>query len=113
MATEPAELAFPEPGAPQQLIEFTFKIDGMTCVACSGSIERLMHNCYDSKGMTKVSIVLLTHKMVATFPQAIFDAKTVTPTTICDAVEMIGFGCELLGMTEITEDNRVNFKGDG
>ena len=29
---------------PTQLIEFTFKIEGMTCVACSGSIERLMNN---------------------------------------------------------------------
>ena len=28
---------------PQQQIEFTFKIEGMTCVACSSSIERLMH----------------------------------------------------------------------
>ena len=33
------------------LIEFTFKIDGMTCVACSNSIERLMHNSFDAKGM--------------------------------------------------------------
>lgn len=113
VATEPADLAFPEPGAPQQLIEFTFKIDGMTCVACSGSIERLMHNSWDSKGLAKVSIVLLTHKMVATFPQAVFDEKTVTPAMICDNVEMIGFGCELLGMTEISEQLRVNLKEDG
>ena len=45
------------------LIEFMFKIEGMTCVACSGSIERLMHNQFDAKGMESVSIVLLTHKM--------------------------------------------------
>ena len=57
-----------EPESVQALIEFTFKIDGMTCVACSSSIERLMHNTFDAKGMASVSIVLLTHKMVATFP---------------------------------------------
>ena len=51
----------------------------MTCVACSGSIERLMHNSFDSKGMTSVSIVLLTHKMLATFPINVFEEKTVTP----------------------------------
>ena len=28
----------------QNKIEFEFKIEGMTCVACSSSIERLMHN---------------------------------------------------------------------
>lgn len=31
-------------GADQDMIEFNFKIEGMTCVACSNSIERLMHN---------------------------------------------------------------------
>lgn len=61
------------------MIEFTFKIDGMTCVACSGSIERLMHNSFDEKEMVKVSIVLLTHKMVASFPQHVFNNKKVTP----------------------------------
>lgn len=52
----------------RNLIEFTFKIEGMTCVACSNSIERLMHNSFDAKDMQSVSIVLLTHKMVTTFP---------------------------------------------
>lgn len=42
-----------------------------------------------------------------------FDEKTVTPAMICDNVEMIGFGCELLGMTEISEQLRVNLKEDG
>jgi len=35
----------------QNLIEFTFKVEGMTCVACSNSIERLMHNSFDAKDM--------------------------------------------------------------
>ena len=67
----------------EQLIEFTFKIEGMTCVACSSSVERLMHNSFDKKEMISVSIVLLTHKMIATFPQRVFLEKTVTPEIIC------------------------------
>lgn len=61
-----------------------------------------MHSSFDGKEMSNVSIVLLTHKMVATFPQSVFDSKTVTPKLICDTVLMIGFGCELLGMSEIS-----------
>ena len=65
--------------------------------------------------MEKVSIVLLTHKMHATFPQSVFDGKVVTPKLICDTVLMIGFGCELLGMTEINlgEQMRKNLDKDG
>ena len=85
----------------------------MTCVACSGSIERLMHNSFDAKGMVKVSIVLLTHKMQVTFPQYVFDEKTVTPAIICNTVLMIGFSCELLGMTEISPEQRKNLNQDG
>ena len=54
--------------------------------------------------MASVSIILLTHKMQATFPQRVFDEKIVTPQIICDKVLMIGFGCELLGMAEITDN---------
>ena len=49
----------------QDLVEFEFKVGGMTCVACSSSVERLMHNEFDSRGMVSVTIVLLTHKMFA------------------------------------------------
>ena len=99
----------------QNLIELMFKIEGMTCVACSNSIERLMHSQYDSKGLEKVSIVLLTHKMHATFPQSLFDEKVVTPKLICDTVLIIGFGCELIGMTEINlqEQQRKMLNQDG
>ena len=94
---------------PQTMIEFTFKIEGMTCVACSNSIERLMHNTFDSKDMSSASIVLLTHKMQATFPLRVFDDKIVTPKIICDTVAMIGFGCELLAMCEISPEQRKKF----
>jgi len=37
----------------------------------------------------------------------------VTPAKICDSVDMIGFGCELIGMTEIKEEQRKKFNNDG
>jgi hypothetical protein len=73
----------------------------MHCVACSSSIENLMNNEFSSKGMVRVTIALLTHKMQATFKSESYLNKTVTPDLICDEVECIGFGCELLTMTEI------------
>ena len=89
-------------------VEMEFKVGGMTCVACSSSIERLMHNEFDSKGMVSVCIVLLTHKMTIKFKNSVFEKKIVTPTMICDEVEMIGFDCELLGINEIKHNEQVN-----
>ena len=35
----------------EDLIIFEFKIEGMTCVACSSSIERGMKNQFKEKGL--------------------------------------------------------------
>ena len=86
----------------EDMVEMEFTIGGMTCVNCSSSIERMMHNEFDDKGLKKVSIVLLTHKMTATFTAIAFKEKTVTPDAICEEVEMIGFDCEQTGMNEIS-----------
>jgi hypothetical protein len=43
----------------------------------------------------------------------LFDDKTITPAIICDTVSMIGFNCELLGMTEISPEQRLNLNQDG
>lgn len=73
----------------------------MTCVACSSSIERLIHNEFDQKSLITVSIVLLTNKMFATFEANVFKDKLVTPEMICDEVDMIGFECQLISITEM------------
>jgi len=86
----------------EKLVKFEFKVTGMTCVACSGSIERLMHNEFDQKGLKSVSIALLTHKMQTTFHSSVFERKEVTPDLICEEIDCIGFGCELLTITELT-----------
>ena len=82
----------------------------MTCVACSGAIEKLMHNEFDKKKMIEVQIALLTHKMNATFEVNAFVTKQVTPEMICDEVEEIGFDCELLNITEVNRRDPSSIK---
>ena len=43
--------------------------------------------------------------MTAIFETAKFTSKEVTPDMICDEVEMIGFDCELSGITEISAED--------
>jgi len=93
------------------MIEFVFELTGMSCAACTNSIERLMHSNFDEKGMQSVAVVLLTHKMVATFPLRVFRDKAVTPKLICDTFESTKFTCELLGMTEISNESRYSVGG--
>ena len=52
--------------------------------------------------MDSISIVLLTHKMSATFNSSFGNGKesSVTPEEICEAVLCIGFGCRLIRMSE-------------
>ena len=85
----------------QTLIIFEFAVNGMTCVACSSTIERAMHTEFDQKHMVDFSIALLTHKMQMTFAESVFKNKEVTPELICEEVDMIGFECNLLSITEV------------
>ena len=82
----------------------------MTCVACSGSIERLIHNEFDKKSLVTVSIVLLTNKMFCTFEAHVFNDKKVTPEMICEEVDMIGFECCLISITEMKGEEQLNKK---
>lgn len=88
----------------------------MTCVACSGSIERLITNEFTSKGLLQQHVGLLTHKMILTFKSDAFITKKVTPEMICSEIEDIGFGCELLSIVELSAQltaakKRKRFKG--
>ncbi len=61
------------------MIIFEFKIEGMTCVACSSSIERGMKNQFKTKGLKfdtnkndyDVNVILLMNKMKITFEKQI------------------------------------------
>ena len=95
----------------EDLIEFEFKVSGMSCVNCSANIERKFHAQYDEKELKSVTIVLLVHKLIAVFPQRVFSSRAVTPQAICEFVTGIGFACELLGMAEISEDRDKTKRG--
>jgi hypothetical protein len=48
------------------VVVYEFKIEGMTCVACSGAIEKGLTYEFKNKGLVEeqgVSVVLLMHKM--------------------------------------------------
>ena len=71
----------PVSGATQaeDLIQFEFKVSGMSCVNCSNNIERKIHGQFDEKEMKSVTIVLLVHKLFTVFPQRVFSSRAVTP----------------------------------
>ena len=86
------------------LVVFEFKVTGMTCVACSSTIERHMASEFTAKKMTECTIALLTHKMTVTFKGSAFIDKIVSPEMICDEIDMVGFECSLISITEINQE---------
>ncbi len=85
---------------PHPEIILEFKIDGMTCVACSRTIENAMTTEFQPKGLLSVQIALLTHKMRMVFNADSYTAHSITPELICEEVDMVGFRAELLEMIE-------------
>lgn len=75
---------------------FEFKIDGMTCVACSQAIERAVKQEFQDAGLLDVQIAVLTHKMRMTFDETLYKRMRITTEKIIEEVESIGFGAELL-----------------
>jgi hypothetical protein len=60
-----------------------------------------MNEEFSSKQLVSVTIILLTHKMVATFEASVFHDKQVTPEMVCEVIESIGFNCTLVSITEL------------
>jgi cation transport ATPase len=85
-----------------------YKIDGMTCVACSRTIENAMTAEFQYKGMISVQIALLTHKMRIVFDQDEFKKHNITAELVKDEVEMVGFSAELLEMIENNQEELLN-----
>ena len=83
LLTGPSSALAPSTKESGDEVKFEFKITGMTCVACSGSIERLITNEFTNKGLLKQHVGLLTHKMEVTFKQDAFISRKVTPEMIC------------------------------
>lgn len=83
------------------MTEYEFAVEGMTCVACSSSIERQMKNKFGEKGLKSATVVLLTHKLTTTFAQNASGAPD--SAEVCRAVHAIGFGCKLLKISEVLD----------
>lgn len=88
-------------------VVFEFNVQGMSCVACTGSIERLVKTTFGSHGLVTCSIVLLTSKMFCTFEAVVFHDKEVTPEKVCEEVEAIGFSCSLISITEMKGEEQL------
>ena len=109
------ELFGPQEPARDQEVEnlivvFEFKIEGMTCVACSSAIERGLTFTYKDKGLVQdpeepssgVAVALLMHKMRISFFKEQLAYHKITAENIIEEVEDLGFGASLLNMFEIS-----------
>ena len=91
------------------MIVYEFKVEGMTCVACSSSIERGLTKKYQDMGLVLdenmesngVKVVLLMHKMRISFYKHLAEEHKVTVQHIVEAVENIGFEAVFLNKFEI------------
>lgn len=61
----------------------TYRVDGMTCAACSSAIERITGKL---EGVSEVSVNLATGKM-----QIAFDSSIVSQETIFEKIEKAGY----------------------
>eukprot|EP00929_Paragymnodinium_shiwhaense_P115335 TRINITY_DN8410_c0_g1_i1.p1 TRINITY_DN8410_c0_g1~~TRINITY_DN8410_c0_g1_i1.p1 ORF type:complete len:1134 (+),score=277.12 TRINITY_DN8410_c0_g1_i1:79-3480(+) len=76
----------------EEMVEMQFQVDGMTCAACVGTVERAIKAV---PGVTDASVNLLAHRARAVVKRP---AKA---DDICDKVDTIGFDCKLLSETTI------------
>ena len=91
------------------IIVYEFKIEGMTCVACSSAIEKGLTSEFKSKGLvpkeaseenTGVSVVLLMHKMRIAFHKELALKHKIDANSVISEVEDLGFGAELINTFE-------------
>ena len=52
------------------IITYEFKVDGMTCVACSSAIEKGLTEAFKDHGLVEISVILLMHKMKISFQKS-------------------------------------------
>ena len=78
----------------------TLSIDGMTCAACTSTVENALSN---RKGVTDVQVSLLMNRA-----EAVHDSSLVVQDLV-DLIEVIGFDCTHVSTTAIrdTEDGRT------
>lgn len=75
----------------------------MTCVACSGAIERGLNSEFQGKGLVEgsLNVILLMHKMKISFYKEEAQINKITSEKIIDEVEELGFNATLLNTYEL------------
>jgi copper chaperone CopZ len=87
-------------GNKKSIVKNSFLLTGMTCSACTGSIERHFKKSVD--GVIDINVSLLTHKAVVEY-----DSSLLKPMQIISEIEDLGFEAEFEvsggGETDIRE----------
>mmetsp|Transcript_32222 Transcript_32222/g.49289 ORF Transcript_32222/g.49289 Transcript_32222/m.49289 type:complete len:252 (+) Transcript_32222:96-851(+) len=86
----------------------------MTCVACSSAIEKGLLSEFKGKGLLNeksVNVMLLVHKLRITFKKQLASDHNITPETIINEVEDLGFGARLLHKFEQEEGHETERQG--
>ena len=74
------------------------KIDGMTCAACSGGIERVLAK---TDGIEEINVNLTTETATVSF-----DQKLITNDEIIDKIKKMGFGAEVYDESKENSNQR-------
>ena len=84
-------------------VVYEYKIDGMTCVACSSAIERGLNIEFQGKGLVEgsLNVILLMHKMKISFYKEEALKNNIDSSKIVEEVEELGFNATLLNTYEL------------
>ena len=93
-------------------VVFEFKIDGMTCVACSSAIEKGLTLEFKNKGLIydttkhkyEVNVALLMHKMRIIFDEESLNKHNIDSDAIVSEVEDLGFDASFLNKFQMVDE---------
>ncbi|CAE8581821.1 unnamed protein product [Polarella glacialis] len=88
-------LSFEEDHPPRQLARAELRVQGMTCGACSGAVERALRA---QPGVEEANVSLLRESATVSF-----DPSVVSADQLCSEVEDIGFDAAVLGIEDLAQ----------
>ncbi len=80
--------------------KLTLTVTGMTCAACSSTVERVTRKI---AGLDAVSVNLLANKLQAEYDESVFETESAAVAAITEAVEKAGYG--ILNNSDVATDN--------
>ena len=88
----------------------TYSVDGMTCGACSGTVERSIQVI---KGVATVSVSLMTNRAEVKFTQNDVNVNDSIVQLILDTIEDVGFDAKLLSTTTARPSSKSQSFNEG